>query len=256
MSSDGPTITSLELEDRRFPPPPEFAAQANATEELYDAAAADPEAFWLAQTARSCSPGRREPTQGVRPLQPAVLHVVRGRHPERERQLPRPPPRVARRPGRLPLGGRARRRAARDHLPRPPRARLPAGERAARARRRQGRPGGDLPRHDPGDRRRDARLRAHRRAAHGDLRRLLARQRARPRARLRLHRGDHRRRRLARRQAGAAEGERRRGARGRARTCTPASWCGAPSRRSAGSRAATSGTTSSSPASRPRPSRR
>ena len=36
MSSDGPTITSLELEDRRFPPPAEFTAQANATEALYD----------------------------------------------------------------------------------------------------------------------------------------------------------------------------------------------------------------------------
>jgi hypothetical protein len=34
VSSDGPTITSLELEDRRFPPDPDFAAQANATAEL------------------------------------------------------------------------------------------------------------------------------------------------------------------------------------------------------------------------------
>jgi acetyl-CoA synthetase len=64
MSSDGPTITSLELEDRRFPPPPEFAAQANATEELYDRAAADPEAFWLAQTKELLS-WATEPTEGV-----------------------------------------------------------------------------------------------------------------------------------------------------------------------------------------------
>jgi acetyl-CoA synthetase len=49
MSSDGPTITSLELEDRRFPPPPEIAAHAIATADLYDAAAADPDAFWLDQ---------------------------------------------------------------------------------------------------------------------------------------------------------------------------------------------------------------
>jgi acetyl-CoA synthetase len=64
MSSDGPTITSLELEDRRFPPPPGFAAQANATEELYDRAAADPEAFWLAQTKELLS-WETEPTEGV-----------------------------------------------------------------------------------------------------------------------------------------------------------------------------------------------
>ncbi|WP_217915019.1 acetate--CoA ligase [Miltoncostaea marina] len=49
MSSDGPTIRSLESEDRRFPPPDDFAASAVATAELYDRAAADPEAFWLEQ---------------------------------------------------------------------------------------------------------------------------------------------------------------------------------------------------------------
>jgi acetyl-CoA synthetase len=50
MSSDGPTITSLELEDRRFPPPAEFVAEAVAQADLFDRAAADPEAFWLDQT--------------------------------------------------------------------------------------------------------------------------------------------------------------------------------------------------------------
>jgi len=64
MSSDGPTITSLELEDRRFPPPAEFTAQANATEALYDEAAADPEAFWLATT-KELLTWESEPTQGV-----------------------------------------------------------------------------------------------------------------------------------------------------------------------------------------------
>ncbi|HVG99570.1 MAG TPA: acetate--CoA ligase [Miltoncostaeaceae bacterium] len=49
MSSDGRTITSLELEDRRFPPPPKIAENAVATADLYDQAAADPDAFWLAQ---------------------------------------------------------------------------------------------------------------------------------------------------------------------------------------------------------------
>jgi acetyl-CoA synthetase len=64
MSSDGPTITSLELEDRRFPPNPEFAAQANATAELYEQAAGDPEAFWLAQT-KELLTWETEPTTGV-----------------------------------------------------------------------------------------------------------------------------------------------------------------------------------------------
>ena len=49
MSSDGPTITSLESEDRRFAPPEDLAASAVATAELYERAAADPEAFWLEQ---------------------------------------------------------------------------------------------------------------------------------------------------------------------------------------------------------------
>jgi acetyl-CoA synthetase len=49
MSSVEPTITSLELEDRRFPPPVELAAAAVATPDLFDRAAADPEAFWLEQ---------------------------------------------------------------------------------------------------------------------------------------------------------------------------------------------------------------
>jgi acetyl-CoA synthetase len=62
MSSDGPTITSLELEDRRFPPPPEIAASAIATAELYDTAAADPDAFWLEQT-KELLTWSREPTE-------------------------------------------------------------------------------------------------------------------------------------------------------------------------------------------------
>ena len=64
MSSDGPTITSLELEDRRFPPPPEIAAHAIATADLYDAAAADPDAFWLDQ-AKALLTWSREPTEAA-----------------------------------------------------------------------------------------------------------------------------------------------------------------------------------------------
>jgi acetyl-CoA synthetase len=45
-------IDTLLEEDRRFPPSPAFAAQANATEDLYREAAADREAFWAAQARR------------------------------------------------------------------------------------------------------------------------------------------------------------------------------------------------------------
>ncbi len=42
-------LDSLLDEQRRFPPPPEFAAQANATAALYETARADREAFWAEQ---------------------------------------------------------------------------------------------------------------------------------------------------------------------------------------------------------------
>ena len=44
--SSQPEIENLMGEGQIFPPPPEFAAQANATSEVYAEAAADPEAFW------------------------------------------------------------------------------------------------------------------------------------------------------------------------------------------------------------------
>jgi acetyl-CoA synthetase len=46
------TIEALLLEARRFPPPPQFAAQATAADpRVYDDAEADPEAFWSAAAA-------------------------------------------------------------------------------------------------------------------------------------------------------------------------------------------------------------
>ena len=42
----GPDIENLLAEKRTFPPDPSFVAQANATQALYDEAAADPIAFW------------------------------------------------------------------------------------------------------------------------------------------------------------------------------------------------------------------
>ncbi len=44
-----PALSNLLQEDRRFPPSPEFAAQAVATKELYDEAARDREGFWAKQ---------------------------------------------------------------------------------------------------------------------------------------------------------------------------------------------------------------
>jgi len=44
-----PALENLLHEERRFPPSPEFAAQANATAEMYDEAAADRLEFWATQ---------------------------------------------------------------------------------------------------------------------------------------------------------------------------------------------------------------
>lgn len=48
-SPDSPALENLSHEERRFPPSPEFAAQANAGPELYDQAAADRLEFWATQ---------------------------------------------------------------------------------------------------------------------------------------------------------------------------------------------------------------
>jgi acetyl-CoA synthetase len=47
-----PAIEALLEESRRFPPPPEFAAQANATPGIYAEAESDPEAFWASWARR------------------------------------------------------------------------------------------------------------------------------------------------------------------------------------------------------------
>ncbi|MGH3930061.1 MAG: acetate--CoA ligase [Pseudonocardiaceae bacterium] len=49
MGEAGQALDNLLSESRAFPPSAEFAAQANATEQLYDEADADREAFWAAQ---------------------------------------------------------------------------------------------------------------------------------------------------------------------------------------------------------------
>ena len=46
MSQDHESLENLLTEDRQFPPSAEFAAQANAHQDLYDAAEKDRLAFW------------------------------------------------------------------------------------------------------------------------------------------------------------------------------------------------------------------
>ena len=49
--TDSPTIDALFSEDRKFPPPPDFAAQANCDASIYDQAK-DVESFWTKQAER------------------------------------------------------------------------------------------------------------------------------------------------------------------------------------------------------------
>ena len=145
--------------------------------------------------------GRRGP--GRRPHR-----LVPGRAAERERQLPRPAPGAAGRQDGAALGGRRAGRQPPRDLRRTARAGLPHGERAARARHRQGRPGRDLHGHGARAGRGDAGLRAHRRGALGDFRRLQRAVDRGPDRRLGLRGGDHAGRGAARRPRRAAEGER------------------------------------------------
>ena len=52
MSDQNETLSNLVHEERRFAPPAEIVEHANLTEEAYERAAADPEAFWAEQAER------------------------------------------------------------------------------------------------------------------------------------------------------------------------------------------------------------
>ncbi len=98
-------IETLFEEDRRYPPPPEFAAQANAQPEIYDVPF---EEFWERE-------GRErvtwfEPFTTLLEWELPYAKLVRRREAQRRVQLPRPPRRGgSRRSGRLLLRGRAHR---------------------------------------------------------------------------------------------------------------------------------------------------
>ena len=144
----------------------------------------------------------------------ALREVVRRREAERRLQLSRSPRRGgARKSGRIPLRGRAGRRAGRDHLLDAARGGRQGGKRAQGPRRRKGNAGRDLHGHGPGAARGDARVRAPGRASHGRIRRLLRRGALRPAERHALRGPAHAGRKLAPRPGRPAEGECRRGAR-------------------------------------------
>ena len=106
-------IETLLDEERRFPPDPAFAAQANAKPEIYDPTR---EAFWEAQGARARDLVRDFDTLSEWELPYAKWYL--GGKLNVALQLRRPPRRGrARRPGRLPLGGRAGRHARRSPTP-------------------------------------------------------------------------------------------------------------------------------------------
>ena len=94
-----------------YPPSDDFAAQANATAELYSEAEKDRLAFWAKQ-AEPAVLGHAV-RRGAGLVGGAGREVVRRRQAQRRLQLRRPPRRGGqRRPGRDPLGGRARRTTA------------------------------------------------------------------------------------------------------------------------------------------------
>ncbi|CAA9518150.1 MAG: Acetyl-CoA synthetase, partial [uncultured Solirubrobacteraceae bacterium] len=152
--------------------------------------------------------------RGPRLVRGALRQVVRRRSAQRGVQLRRPARRGRqRRPGRVPLGRRARGPQPDDHLRRPPARGLQGRQRTDRARGRQRGPRGDLHADDPRDRRRDARLRPARRSPHRRLRRLLRRRTGQPSRGLRGQGRHHLRRWLPPWRAVGAQAGRRRGLR-------------------------------------------
>ena len=126
---------------------------------------------------------------------------------------------------------------------------VPGRQRPDRARRPHRRQGRHLHADDPRDGGRHAGLRPPRRAAHRRLRRLLLRRAARPHPRLRRPLRHHRRRRLPPRRAERPQAGGRRGVWPSAPTCARCSSCGARARTWRGTTPATSGGTTSCPAS-------
>ena len=144
-------------------------------QKLYRKSVENPDKFWGKE-------GKR--LDWIRPYTPRqerlvrlsrrLDQMVRGRHPQRRRQLHRPASEEARQADRHHLGARRPRASEAHHLSRAAQGRLPLGQRAEGERGQARRPGDDLSADDPGSGLRHARLRADRRHPFRRVRRLLA----------------------------------------------------------------------------------
>ena len=123
------SIEALFEEGRRFPPPREFAAQSNATAELYEQAERD---YLDVLGGLGAHAAVEQAVHADARMERAVREVVRRRRAQRVGQLSRPARRCRpRRPRRLLLRGRAG-RPPDDHLPRAARRRQSLRQRLAR----------------------------------------------------------------------------------------------------------------------------
>ena len=222
-------IETMLLEERRYPPPAEFAAQANARPEIYERELRGV----LGDGGRaSGSRGSSRSTTLYEWELPYAKWFLGGKLNVSYNCVDRHVEAGTGRQGRLLLGGRARGRAARGHLRRAP----ARGRRASRTRLKtlgvdEGHARRDLHGHGPRAAGRDARLRAARRPAHRRLRRLLGRLALRPDGRHGLRGADHPGRGLAARHDGAAEARRPTRRWPTRRACAPPSSCAAPATR-------------------------
>jgi hypothetical protein len=195
QSSD--TIEALLHERRRFVPPPEFAAQANAQPGIHEEAERDYLAFWKSWA---------DKLEWIAPYgdvlewnEPFAKWFAGGKLNASVNALDRHVTRAGKARA-SPLLRRRARRPAEITYARAAARGVPLRERSACARHQERRPRRDLHADDSGVAGRDARLRAHRRGALGDLRRLRARRDRRPRQRRGVRRDHHRRSGLAARQ--------------------------------------------------------
>ena len=174
------TLSNLLHEERRFDPPADLARERQRHGRRLRRGRPGP-ARVLGRAGRAADAGTRSRHRGARLEQPAVREVVRRRQAQRGVQLPRPARRGRpRRPGRLPLRGRAGRHPRRSPTPSCTDEVCQAANALTELGREGRRPGRDLHADDPRDGRRDAGLRPDRRPAHRGVRRLLRRRAATP----------------------------------------------------------------------------
>ena len=222
-----------------YPPPAEFAAQANAQPDIYDE---DFEEFWEREgrerltgssRSRSSTSGSRRTPSGTSAASSTSASTA-------STATSRPATATRSR-----STGRASREDERrdDHLRRPPARGRPFANALKKLGVKKGTAGRDLHGHGPGAAGRDARVHAHRRAAHRRVRRLLGRLALGPHERHGLRGADHAGRGVAARHDGAVEADGGRGDGRRARRQARPSSSAGPATTSRCRTAATSGGT-------------